>query len=153
MSSPRVVTFQPGELDSRRVVAALEEEAFENSLMDQDDVIVRRRLGQKLEFLFKDLAEQVEPGDCASEQRVVRTWTATDRCGNATTARQVIEVVATSWWELAPPSVHLVGANLFGLSMQARYEWACGQAAEPDRWCKDASINRAVRDRISRMST
>ena len=29
--------------------------------LDQDDVIVRRRLGQKLEFMFKDLAEQVEP--------------------------------------------------------------------------------------------
>lgn len=29
--------------------------------LDQDDVIVRRRLGQKLEFLFKDLAEQAEP--------------------------------------------------------------------------------------------
>ena len=27
--------------------------------LDKDDVIIRRRLGQKLEFLFKDLAEQV----------------------------------------------------------------------------------------------
>jgi len=31
--------------------------------LDKDDVIIRRRLGQKLEFLFKDLAEQVEPKD------------------------------------------------------------------------------------------
>jgi hypothetical protein len=31
--------------------------------LDKDDVIVRRRLGQKLEFLFKDLAEQTEPGE------------------------------------------------------------------------------------------
>ena len=29
--------------------------------LDQDDVIVRRRMGQKLEFMFKDLAEQIEP--------------------------------------------------------------------------------------------
>lgn len=31
--------------------------------LDQDDVIVRRRLGQKLEFLFKDLAEQIDPNE------------------------------------------------------------------------------------------
>lgn len=31
--------------------------------LDKDDVIVRRRLGQKLEFLFKDLAEQSDPGE------------------------------------------------------------------------------------------
>lgn len=31
--------------------------------LDQDDVIVRRRLGQKLEFLFKDIVEQVEPDE------------------------------------------------------------------------------------------
>ncbi len=31
--------------------------------LDKDDVIIRRRLGQKLEFLFKDLAEQFEPKD------------------------------------------------------------------------------------------
>lgn len=31
--------------------------------LEKDDVIIRRRLGQKLEFLFKDLAEQVEPED------------------------------------------------------------------------------------------
>ena len=29
--------------------------------LDQDDVIVRRRMGQKLEFMFKDLAEQIAP--------------------------------------------------------------------------------------------
>lgn len=29
--------------------------------LDKDDVIIRRRLGQKLEFLFKDLAEQADP--------------------------------------------------------------------------------------------
>ena len=31
--------------------------------LDQNDVIIRRRLGQKLEFLFKDLAEQIEPNE------------------------------------------------------------------------------------------
>ncbi|MDJ0955333.1 MAG: peptidylprolyl isomerase [Arenicellales bacterium] len=29
--------------------------------LDQDDVIVRRRMGQKLEFMFKDLVEQIAP--------------------------------------------------------------------------------------------
>ena len=36
--------------------------------LDQDDVIVRRRLGQKLEFLFKDLAEQSDPEDAELER-------------------------------------------------------------------------------------
>lgn len=31
--------------------------------LDQNDVIVRRRLGQKLEFMFKDLAEQIDPSE------------------------------------------------------------------------------------------
>lgn len=36
--------------------------------LDKDDVIIRRRLGQKLEFLFKDLAEQSEPDDAELER-------------------------------------------------------------------------------------
>ncbi len=36
--------------------------------LDKDDVIVRRRLGQKLEFMFKDLAEQAEPAEDELQQ-------------------------------------------------------------------------------------
>ena len=31
--------------------------------LDQNDTIIRRRLAQKMEFLFEDLADQVEPTD------------------------------------------------------------------------------------------
>ncbi len=34
--------------------------------------------------------DKTEPGICASSYRIVRVWTATDKCGNATTASQVI---------------------------------------------------------------
>jgi len=40
----------------------LEREAVEMGL-DQDDVVVRRRLAQKMEFLFKDLSSLAQPSD------------------------------------------------------------------------------------------
>ena len=40
-----------------------------------------------------ELEERVEPGSCADRYRLVRTWTATDRCGNASVAVQRLEVV------------------------------------------------------------
>ena len=36
------------------------------------------------------VADETEPGACASSYRVIRVFTATDKCGNATTASQVI---------------------------------------------------------------
>ena len=33
------------------------------------------------------------PGDCAGEYSVTRTWTATDACGNTSTASQTINVI------------------------------------------------------------
>jgi hypothetical protein len=51
-----------------------------------------------------DLIETVTPGDCPGEQRIERLWTATDGCGNAASARQVIDVVDTT-----PPAIAVVG--------------------------------------------
>ena len=38
--------------------------------LDKDDIIIRRRLGQKLEFIFKDLAEQIEPDEAELQQHL-----------------------------------------------------------------------------------
>lgn len=43
-----------------------------------------------------DFAEQETPGDCPGESTIVRTWTATDQCGNETSAQQVLQVVDTT---------------------------------------------------------
>jgi len=40
-----------------------------------------------------DFSESVQPGDCPDEVTVVRTWTATDRCGRQSQATQTISVV------------------------------------------------------------
>ena len=51
-----------GMIDSYIRETILYQEALALGL-DQDDIIVRRRLGQKLEFMFKDIVEQVEPSE------------------------------------------------------------------------------------------
>jgi gliding motility-associated-like protein len=48
------------------------------------------------------------PGACASNYRLIRTWTATDECGNTTTVRQVITVADTTRPVIAPAPVDLV---------------------------------------------
>lgn len=47
------------------------------------------------------LRESAEPGDCAAESEITRTWTATDACGNTSTHVQVISVVDTTNPELS----------------------------------------------------
>ena len=39
------------------------------------------------------VSEAVIPGDCAQTYRVVRTFTATDECGNQSTSTQKVDVV------------------------------------------------------------
>jgi hypothetical protein len=46
-------------------------------------------------------SDAVFPGQCAAEQRIVRTWRATDACGNVATCDQTLSVVDTT-----PPQIH-----------------------------------------------
>lgn len=39
------------------------------------------------------LIEEIQPGACAGSHVVVRTWTATDRCGRSASATQVLDIV------------------------------------------------------------
>ena len=42
-----------------------------------------------------DPFEDVIPGGCSDESQIIRTWTATDRCGNLATATQIITIIDT----------------------------------------------------------
>ncbi|WP_296378261.1 hypothetical protein, partial [Winogradskyella sp.] len=48
--------------------------------------------GSDFTLTFEDVTTN---GDCAGEYSVTRTWTATDACGNASTATQTINVIDT----------------------------------------------------------
>jgi gliding motility-associated-like protein len=48
------------------------------------------------------------PGACASNYRLIRTWTATDECGNSTVWRQVITVQDTTRPVIAAPPADIV---------------------------------------------
>ena len=50
------------------------------------------------------LSEDILPGACAHSYTLVRTWTATDACGNATSQSQTITVVDTTAPVLTPPA-------------------------------------------------
>jgi hypothetical protein len=47
-----------------------------------------------------DYTDQVTPGSCPHEYTIIRTWTATDECGNSSSCTQTIEVVDTT-----PPTI------------------------------------------------
>ena len=53
--------------------------------------------------LTLDLEETIEEG-CGSSYVMTRTWTATDDCGNATSATQTITIVDTTAPELSIPA-------------------------------------------------
>jgi gliding motility-associated-like protein len=55
-------------------------------------------------------SELLEEGDCTGEYLLLVTWTATDRCGNSTTATQRIQVIDTVPPAITPvhPAIHQV---------------------------------------------
>ncbi len=52
-------------------------------------------------------AEEIVPGACPGQYTIVRTWTATDRCGNSAEAQQIVHVVDTT-----PPVITPSGADV-----------------------------------------
>ncbi|MBL7702701.1 MAG: T9SS type A sorting domain-containing protein [Ferruginibacter sp.] len=57
-------------------------------------------------FASISYSESFSPGSCPANYNLVRTWTATDQCGNATSASQTISIVDTT-----PPTI-TVPANI-----------------------------------------
>jgi len=58
--------------------------------------------------LSRSQIRETIPGACASNYRLIRTWTATDECGNTTTVRQVVTVTDTTRPVIAPAPADLV---------------------------------------------
>ena len=52
--------------------------------------------------------DRVEPGSCPQERVITRTWTATDACGNSSSADQIITVVDTTAPSLSIPDGQVV---------------------------------------------
>lgn len=52
------------------------------------------------------LVEQITPGACTANQSILRTWTATDDCGNSTTSSQTLTIVDST-----PPALSSLPAD------------------------------------------
>ena len=109
--------------------------AFDNCTAAEDIVLVEDR-------------EEV-PGSCPGAYSIVRTFTATDDCGNATTQVQTITVVDTTApsWSSFPEDVSFDCSDTRPLTLQpstdaaarptSRSRWTPWQAIAPSltRWC------------------
>jgi subtilisin family serine protease len=82
-----------------------------------------------------------EAGDCPAEKTITRTWTATDNCGNSSSADQIIEVVDTT-----PPVISSVSADPDTLwppnhKMQTvTVEAVASDNCDPEPTCKIVSV-------------
>ncbi len=69
------------------------------------------------------------PGDCAGSYSVTRTWTATDACGNSSTASQTINVLDISAPVIAPlPAPYTINCPAVPVFEVATATDACGSA-------------------------
>ena len=59
--------------------------------------------------------EVTTPGACAGDYTITRTFTATDDCGNATTATQTITIVDTTAPVLTIPADYTAGVLMASL--------------------------------------
>ncbi|MDX1407482.1 MAG: hypothetical protein R3330_05095, partial [Saprospiraceae bacterium] len=62
-------------------------------------------------------SDAITPGMCTGESTVIRTWIATDACGNSTTCTQVIELIDTTPPSITAPAdvtVECIGDVMFG---------------------------------------
>jgi hypothetical protein len=66
------------------------------------------------------------PGTCAGQYSVTRTWTATDACGNASTASQTIRVVDTTGPVVTCPADITIGVCQNPVPFEIKAEDACG---------------------------
>jgi hypothetical protein len=95
------------------------------------------------------------PGDCPQEKTIVRTWTATDACGNSKSCDQTITVVDTTAPVLSgcPSDQEVACGEPFEFTLIAddncdpepRFECSYSDAADPDRFTVEDLGGGAVR--------
>jgi hypothetical protein len=78
------------------------------------------------------------PGLCIGSSTIIRTWTATDQCGNSTTATQTITVIDTT-----PPVLANIPSNVSVLCSEIPLPPASGVVTATDN-CSAATVSASV---------